>query len=83
MTNHFDYLKLPLKHWKRWQVMENHHNGLKKGLTACGSMDSKGHIRSWKGKVSIDAMLKEGHNYLALEKCSCYHDWLKATHQSH
>lgn len=74
-----DYLKRTLKEWKRWQVMENHYLGVKKALTSCDSMDKQGRIRSWKGQVSIDAMIKEGHNFLALEKCCCYTDWLKAT----
>jgi len=74
--NYPDYPK-NLKDWELWQIMENHEIGIRSALTSCGSMDSKFHVRSWKGRISQDAIEKQGHNHLDLRSCRCYLDWIQ------
>ena len=75
--NYPDYPQ-DLKDWELWQLRENHEIGIRKALISCGSMNSKFHIMSWKGKISQAAIEKEGHSTLDLLNCSCYTNWLKA-----
>ena len=77
VRDHYPDYPQDLKDWELWQIKEAHEIGIRTALTSCGCMDSKFHIRSWKGKTSTDAMEKHGHSHLGLLKCSCFINWSK------
>lgn len=57
-----------------WEIRKKHHDDITAVHQKLGHMDSRGNIRTFRGKPFFEEIRKLGHTASILERCQCWQE---------